>query len=404
MVGNLAAPRCDNRTFNVTRPHTVSARCTCECLIRSAALLGRYPTLGTELALRLSGLSTSRKRVGMEVLFFWHYNGYKRVPRAASFHAPAAPFLRLPQAAGSPHACALPAHSRRTSRAATIGHNVHEWADHHARYVLNSRGQRLFVQEWRPWEERPRGRLLLVHGLNDHSNKYAHVVRRFVDAGFTVVAHDAHGHGRSDGFRAHATSFDHYVDDAGLVLRDTVKRALPASKRIPTFILGHSLGGAVAIHLARERPPPALRGVLLTAPAVRVYSNRILRALAPVLATLAPLLPVQRVRFDKRRATDRRTGDPLIVRCSVRARVGYEVLKSCDRIMGEAKRFRAPLFVAHSKKDRVTNVSGSIEFCNKVASRDKSVALYEGKQHDLLAKCSSKVLDDMVAWTERRLN
>lgn len=339
----------------------------------------------------------------MEVALYWHFNSGRRIPRAASFHAPAAPgLLRLPLSAGSPHACPLPALARRTSRAATIGYNVHEWADHHARYVLNSRGQRLFVQEWKPWGK-AKGRVLLVHGLNDHCNKYTHVARRFVNAGYIVIAHDAHGHGRSDGFRAHASSFDHYVKDARFVLSDSTRRSLPAHRRLPTFVLGHSLGGAVAIHLARDKPPPLLRGLLLTAPAVRVYSNPILRAFAPILATLAPLLPVQRVRFDRRRRPTEPRPDPLIVRCSVRARVGYEVLKSCERIMEEAVRFRVPVFIAHSKHDRVTNVSGSVDFCNKIASRDKSVALYEGNKHDLLASSQPKVLDDMLAWADRRL-
>lgn len=276
-----------------------------------------------------------------------------------------------------------------------------EWADHEARFVHNARGQRIFVQRWIP-RGRVKGIVFIVHGLNDHSNKYTGVAQNWVENGFLVVAHDFHGHGRSDGFRAHTSSMQHYVDDASLAITDAEKRLNNRWKRLPKFILGHSLGGAVAIHLARDSPPTNLHGVLLTAPAVKVYPKPILRLLAPMLATIAPLMPVQKLRFDRRR---RRGGndDPLVVRCPVRARVGYEVLKSCQKIMSEADRFRVPLFVAHSREDRVTNAKGSVDFHDRIASNDKTVVLYPGTVHDLLAERRDSVCQDMVHWAEKRL-
>ncbi len=257
-----------------------------------------------------------------------------------------------------------------------------------------------------------------MHGLGDHSNKYCHVAKKFVAAGYSVVAADAHGHGRSDGLRAYAASFDDYVQDAATVLSDASKR----DRRLPTYVVGHSLGGAVAIHLARDRTPQDLKGVLLTAPAVRVFSNPVLRFFAPLIANLVPLLPVQTLDFGPRRrrrvnktllamapgfgTTRRRVtedDDPLLVRGSVRARTGIEVLKSCERIMSSANRFRVPVFVAHSHNDRVTKAAGSEEFCARIGSRDKTFKRYYGKGHDLLASSDdSEVVDDMVKWIRQR--
>lgn len=206
----------------------------------------------------------------------------------------------------------------------------------------------------------------------------------------------------------------HYVDDARRTIEDADRRLPSQFARLPKFLLAHSLGGAVAIHLARDSAPGAFRGVMLTAPAVKVYPKPLLKLFAPVLATLAPLLPVQRLKFDRRR---RRRGsaraadeddycpheDPLVVRSPVRARVGYEVLKSCDKIMSEADRFRVPVFVAHSREDRVTNARGTIDFHDKIASDDKTVQLYDGRVHDLLAEKRDMVMADMVSWASRRL-
>jgi acylglycerol lipase len=266
----------------------------------------------------------------------------------------------------------------------------------------------------------------VVHGLGDHSDKYAPVARQLVEAGYAVVAHDAHGHGRSDGFRGHADSMQHYVDDARLAVAEATRRLPNTMHGLPKLLLGHSLGGAVAIHLARDDIRADWAGVLLTSPAVAVYPKPLLKLFAPLIATLAPLMPVQRLKSDprrgppgglgalanrvrsgsaKKRAAAAAASDPLLVRGPVRARLGYEVLKSCQRIMRHAGAFRSPVFVAHSKDDRVTNCNGSIKFCDRIASTDKIVRLYDGNAHDLLAdpRQSKQVVRDMIEWADARV-
>lgn len=353
-----------------------------------------------------------------------------RVPtgRAPSFTQPLIPLTPSTKNRPPPgvNACPLPRRRNGTPRAAIVGWNADDWSIHSAYYLVNSRGQRIFVQMWRPdpcrrrwyhfWR-RPReslekGVVHIVHGLNDHSNKYTRVARSWVDAGYIVVAHDFHGHGRSDGFRAYTGSMQHYVDDARQTIKETEGRLPRRLRSLPKFLLAHSLGGAVAIHLARDSPPDAFRGVMLTAPAVKVYPKPILKLFAPILATIAPLLPVQRLKFDGRRRKGKKIEenddyfpheDPLVVRSPVRARVGYEVLKSCEKIMNEADRFKVPVFVAHSREDRVTNAKGTVDFHHRIASNDKTVKLYEGRVHDLLSEKRDMVMADMVAWASNRL-
>ncbi|CAN8062059.1 unnamed protein product [Agarophyton chilense] len=363
----------------------------------------------------------------MEAALTWLFPTGHRVPsgRSPSFTQPLlpSPLATRPSPPPGVLACPLP-QPRSHARHATVGWHVDEWADHNAYYVLNSRGQRIFVQTWRPRQDRrllwhrvfsrrraERGIIYIIHGLNDHSNKYTRVARAWVDAGYVVIAHDFHGHGRSDGYRAYTSSMQHYVDDARHTIQHAKLRLPKRLSTLPSFILAHSLGGAVAIHLARDAPCGTFRGVMLTAPAVRVYPKPILKLFAPLLGTLAPLLPVQRLKFDrKRRRVKKNEGDgydsrddPLVVRSPVRARVGYEVLKSCEKIMSEAERFRVPVFVAHSRKDRVTNAKGTIDFHERIGSSDKTVRLYDGSVHDLLAEKRDMVMGDMVSWASTRL-
>lgn len=357
----------------------------------------------------------------------------------------------------SPGTCALPDLGAASAQPPfAVGHDTHSWSDHYAWLTeSNPRGQRIFCQRWLPlhseshyssnpsnlfswfpWRTStssqrhvPKGVIHIIHGLNDNSTKYRHLAKQLVRAGYAVVAHDAHGHGRSDGFRGHAHSVQHYVDDARLAIADGHRRLPRRFQTLPKFLLGHSLGGAVAIHLARDSKQEEWAGVLLTAPAVQVFPKPLLKLFAPIIATVAPLMPVQKLKFDRKfRQTPQSSpdlyarlrakflpksprsrpvnleSDPLLIRSPVRARLGYEVLKSCQRIMRLASAFRSPVFVAHSKHDRVTNAQGSIRFYDRIGSNDKTVKLYDGYAHDLLVESSKRraVVRDMVAWADKR--
>lgn len=292
-----------------------------------------------------------------------------------------------------------------------IGYGADAWSDHFSSLSApTARGHRLFLQRWLPRRlKRPRGVVHVVHGLGDHSSKYAEVAKAFVKAGYAVLAHDAHGHGRSDGFRGHADSVNEYVEDAQRAISEGERRLPRRVAGLPRFLVAHSLGGAVGIHMVvREKDVDDKRwaGVVLTAPAVSVYPNPLLKLFAPVIAAVAPLMPVQRLKFGKKRRKGNADAlrDPLVRRAPIRAKLGYEVLKSCEIIEREAGKFMAPLLIAHSKGDRVTNSAGSLKFRNMVGSADKTLKLYEGQAHDLMVESEErrKVIADILAWTDQR--
>ena len=60
----------------------------------------------------------------------------------------------------------------------------------------------LFTRTWTPEGEPKRG-MLIVHGMGEHSGRYEHVARFFVDRGYAVSAFDLRGHGQSDGTKVH---------------------------------------------------------------------------------------------------------------------------------------------------------------------------------------------------------
>ena len=61
-------------------------------------------------------------------------------------------------------------------------------------------------------------RPLLVHGLKDHSDRYAAFAWALVEAGYAVHAVDLRGHGDSSGDRVWVSHFDDYLDDVLMAL------------------------------------------------------------------------------------------------------------------------------------------------------------------------------------------
>ncbi len=102
--------------------------------------------------------------------------------------------------------------------------------------------------------------IVLVHGLGEHSGRYDHVVARLVREGYAVHAIDHRGHGRSDGPRAFIEDMDNAVADVDAL----VDRAVEAHPGVPVFMLGHSMGGLIALRYAIAHQD-RLAGLILSA-------------------------------------------------------------------------------------------------------------------------------------------
>lgn len=116
---------------------------------------------------------------------------------------------------------------------------------------------------WRAWqpETAPRAVVVLVHGVAEHSGRYEYVSTTLTDAGFAVYALDHIGHGLSEGAAANIGSMQGAADNVATLLG----LAGAAHPGIPRFLLGHSMGSLVVLHLA-TRGPLDVAGIIVSAP------------------------------------------------------------------------------------------------------------------------------------------
>ena len=144
-------------------------------------------------------------------------------------------------------------------------------------------GARLAYTAWAP--EAPRAVVIALHGMNDYANAFALAAPYWRDqAEIATIAYDQRGFGRN----ASAGSWP-----GAATLRsdlvDVVAAVGDAYPGLPIYLLGHSMGGAVALSAAREQALD-VDGVILAAPAVwgAGQMSPLYRLSANVAAVFAP--------------------------------------------------------------------------------------------------------------------
>ena len=261
---------------------------------------------------------------------------------------------------------------------------------------------RLFWQAWDPDVPADRG-VVLVHGAAEHGGRYAYVAERLVSEGYAAYAIDHRGHGRSDGPRALINRFDDLVEDLDLF----VSRVREEHGGRAPFLVGHSLGGAVALRFAIGRGGD-IAGLAVSGPAVATQAVPIaVKGAARILSVLAPRLPVLKIEANaiSRDAEVVRAYqcDPLNYNGRLPARTLSEIMLSMAWLPRRVGALRTPLLLLHGSDDRLCPPDGSRMVHSLATSTDKTLKIYDGLYHEVFNEPErGQVVDDLVAWIVER--
>lgn len=264
-------------------------------------------------------------------------------------------------------------------------------------------GLTLFTRTYLPSGE-ARAAVIVSHGYAEHSGRYEALAEALVGEGYAVYALDYRGHGRSGGKRASLRVFDEYVDDLARFI-DRVRETRPHP---PRFLFGHSVGGLVALHLVLEYPEK-VEGLAITGAYLHnaaSVSPPLARA-AKALSRLAPDLPVQELDTEALArdlaVVQAYRNDPLVYHGKVRARLGYELLRTGPYVVQRAGSIDLPVLLQHGTADRLSATSGAQAIFAELGSSDKTLKLYEGAFHEILNDYGKEqVLADLLAWLHER--
>jgi alpha-beta hydrolase superfamily lysophospholipase len=273
----------------------------------------------------------------------------------------------------------------------------------HRQYELHSAdGVCLQGQAWLP--PQPRAVIALVHGIAEHSGRYAWFAERASQQELGVVSVDLRGHGRSPGERSYVERFDDYLQDVDALLAKA--RELAAGG--PVFLMGHSMGGAIALRWLAQRGRP-VAGLVLSSAALKIGGDvpRALVALAPLLSRWLPHL--RGTRFDPAvisrdpAAVAAYVGDPLISLQAPPARTGAELLQVMAANRAAAPGLTLPVYLFHGDADRLTDPAGSQEIFDLWGGPDRSLRLWPGSRHETLNDLDREaVAAELLNWVLAR--
>lgn len=264
-------------------------------------------------------------------------------------------------------------------------------------------GQRLLLRDW-PCRQ-ARGAVLIVHGLGEHSGRYARLAAWFNRRGYAVRSYDQRGHGRSSGRRGALRHRDDLLADLVTVYNDHA-----GTSAHPPLLLGHSMGGLVTLRavLDGDLRPPAL---VLSSPALRSWSSPRMIRLVRVLSRLAPNLPLRngvdagKLSHDAQVVADYRS-DPL--------RHGWITPRLADFILtdgaacnADASRLDVPTLLLVADGDEVVDPAGSRAFAKAAAPGGQlTTRFFAGLYHELFNEAEpgrSQVLMQLADWLGRQL-
>uniref|UniRef100_A0A8C6S9K0 Monoglyceride lipase n=1 Tax=Neogobius melanostomus TaxID=47308 RepID=A0A8C6S9K0_9GOBI len=239
-------------------------------------------------------------------------------------------------------------------------------------HIVNADGLHLFCRYWEP-SGPPRALVFVIHGAGEHVGPYDEVAQRLKELQLLVFAHDHVGHGQSEGERMNIKDFQIYVRDV-LQHVDLMKNRHPG---IPIFLVGHSMGGAISILTACERPSE-FKGVVLIAP-------------------MCNPCVVQVEAYDS---------DELVYHGGMRVSFGIQLMGAVSRIEREVPNMHWPFYLLHGDADKLCDIRGSHMMYEGAPSSDKRLKVYEGGYHALhhdLPEVAENVLKEVSAWISERL-
>ena len=265
--------------------------------------------------------------------------------------------------------------------------------------MKTSDGLELLVQSWKPKGE-TKGTLIIVHGLKDYADRYVELASAAARRGYAVHAFDLRGHGDSQGDRVWVDRFDDYLDDLGRF----VARVQAEEPGKPTFLLGHSMGGAiVTLYTLKEKP--RLAGLITSGGALQTDAPGGLVGVVKFFSVIAPRLAIFELddsTFSRDpKVVESMKTDPLIFDGKGPARTASELLGAIAQIREQGPSLTVPLLTLHGSEDKVTPPEGSAWLVEKAASKDKTNHPFPGLVHDLLHEPErAQVIEVILGWLD----
>ncbi len=266
-------------------------------------------------------------------------------------------------------------------------------------------GAVLPVRSWLPQREPAKAVIVALHGFNDYSRFFSAPGRYLSRQGIACYAYDQRGFGDAPGFGMWAGA-DAYVSDL-LAFTSQVRLRHPG---IPLYVLGESMGAAVAIVAMTSDHPPSADGLILSSPAVwgrsamPWYQNLLLEAIAHTAPSLRLTGEGLKIMASDNIEMLRGLGrDPLVIKAT-RVDAIYGLANLMEMALNRAGKLTSATLVLYGEHDQVVPAAPIKRMLEKMRGPPQTrAAFYENGYHLLLRDLHAETpWRDIAAWIENR--
>ncbi len=267
--------------------------------------------------------------------------------------------------------------------------------------IIAPDGARLPLRSWLP-EAEPKAVIVATHGMNDYSNAFDEPGKKLAAAGLAVYAYDQRGFGQGP-HPGWWSSTEAMAAD----LRTAVRLLAVRHPNRPLYLLGESMGGAVAIEASVHAPPPEVKGVILSAPAVWGRTNMpwYQRAALWLTYRIAPgwtltgrglkIQPSDNIEMLRALSKDR-----LVIK-ETRVDTIHGLVGLMDAAQADAPHLTLPTLLLYGARDEIIPAKPTWTAVAALPHLGTSqrAALYVNGWHMLLRDLQAQVvIDDIAAW------
>lgn len=269
----------------------------------------------------------------------------------------------------------------------------------------------LFGQLFREREPSPALRqraLFVLHGQGEHSGRYIHWPHYLGDTVGSMYLLDHRGHGRSSGPRGHTPDFDAYARDAASALLRYHRYLEAHAGAADLHLVGHSMGGLIALRMLLLFPDLPVQSVSLSAPMIELAFKlpKLKEMAGKLLNAVLPSLPLPSENLG-----DLISRDPAVREHYKRDRLNhgfassafyFSYLEAKEDLWKRAAAIEQPLLLLLPLADRVIDPEPTRQFFAKISSPDKKLITYPALYHEIFNEPEKdQVFSDLKSWLQR---
>jgi alpha-beta hydrolase superfamily lysophospholipase len=264
-------------------------------------------------------------------------------------------------------------------------------------------GASLPLRRWLPKNE-THAVLIALHGFNDYSKFFTTPAEYLSRAGIACFAYDQRGFGLTPK-RGLWAGHQAYVDDLQVLVR-LLKQRYP---KLPIYLLGESMGGAVIITAMGQTTMPAVNGIILSSPALwaRETMPWYQTSLLWVAAHSVPWMVltgkgvVKVTPSDNIKMLRALWHDPWVIK-GARVEAIYGLTDLMDAAFEKARSLHGNTLMLYGEKDDIIPKQPTYQFLQQFLTTDKAnktVAIYPNGHHLLLRDLKAPTTwQDIAAW------